>query len=307
MRALGDAPYKLLALDLDGTTISPDGSVRPATIAAIRRALDAGLLIAFATGRNYSESKPILDQIGHWPTSVFVGGAVVVDTDSGAVAHRTGMDAVLSTELVAAVKELGHAALCLQEGPGLPDYLVAGEPPEAFRYWVTTKGVAWDRFAGDTPAQHQHTIRIGVLADLAEAGRIEAALTERFGERVYLHNIEVPGTLNVVEIFDPSVNKWEGIKHIAARHGITPAKIIAVGDDRNDLHMIRHAGLGVAMGNAKDEVKQLADRVIGPNEQDGLAAFIHELVDGTVSSATQAAAQGPAADAPDGPAARTAP
>ncbi|MEM6314538.1 MAG: HAD hydrolase family protein, partial [Planctomycetota bacterium] len=67
--------YRLLALDLDGTTIAPDGTVRPATIAAIRRALDHGLLVIFATGRNYAESKPILDVIGHHPTGIFVGGA----------------------------------------------------------------------------------------------------------------------------------------------------------------------------------------------------------------------------------------
>lgn len=62
-------------------------------------------------------------------------------------------------------------------------------------------------------------------------------------------------------------------------HEIDPKQIIAIGDDVNDLPMIRNAGLGVAMGNAKPEVKAAAGRVIGKNSEDGLAAFLEELVE----------------------------
>ncbi|MEM8875094.1 MAG: HAD family hydrolase [Planctomycetota bacterium] len=271
--------YRLLALDLDGTTIAPDGTVRPPTIAAIRRALEHDLMVVFATGRNYAESKPILDMIGHYPTGIFVGGAVVVETATGEVSHRTGMDAALAVEVVAAVRELGLSAQCLQEGAGQPSYRVVGDPPEAFRWWCEHKDIAWEPFDGDTLEAHEHTIRVGLLAPYDTAHTMETLLRDRLGERVYMHNIEVPQQFNVVEIFDPSVNKWEGIRTVAARHDIRAEKIIAVGDDRNDIHMIEGAGLGVAMGNAKDEIKAIADRVIGTNGEDGLAAFIHEIVE----------------------------
>ena len=79
--------------------------------------------------------------------------------------------------------------------------------------------------------------------------------------------------------FDPAVNKWEGILHLARRHEIPPEAIVAIGDDVNDLPMIRNAGLGVAMGNARPDVKSAAARVIGTNEEEGLAAFLNELID----------------------------
>ena len=60
---------------------------------------------------------------------------------------------------------------------------------------------------------------------------------------------------------------------------ILPEEIIAVGDDVNDLPMLKHAGLGVAMGNAKPEAIAVADRVINRNDADGLAEFLEELVD----------------------------
>jgi hydroxymethylpyrimidine pyrophosphatase-like HAD family hydrolase len=84
--------------------------------------------------------------------------------------------------------------------------------------------------------------------------------------------------VDVMEIFDPAVNKWQGILHVARLHGVGPAEIVAIGDDVNDLPMIRAAGLGVAMGNARAEVKQAAARVIGRNDEDGLAIFLDELV-----------------------------
>src|SRR6185369_4062672 len=77
---------------------------------------------------------------------------------------------------------------------------------------------------------------------------------------------------------DPSVNKWEGVLHVARHHDIDPSQIIAIGDDINDLHMIANAGLGVAMGNAKPEVQQVAKKVIGSNHEEGLAVFLEELV-----------------------------
>jgi hydroxymethylpyrimidine pyrophosphatase-like HAD family hydrolase len=85
--------------------------------------------------------------------------------------------------------------------------------------------------------------------------------------------------MEVLEIFDPAVNKWEGVKLVAQRHGVAEHQIVAIGDDVNDLPMIRHAGLGVAMGNARPEVLEVAKRVIGTNADEGLAEFLEELVE----------------------------
>ena len=81
-----------------------------------------------------------------------------------------------------------------------------------------------------------------------------------------------------MEAFDQAVNKWQGILHVAARHGVEPEQIIAIGDDVNDLPMLRQAGLGVAMGNARPEIKAQAKRVIKTNHEDGLAEFLEELI-----------------------------
>jgi hypothetical protein len=277
------AQYRMIVLDLDGTLLSPTGEVTARVKAAIHRALDAGLLVCFATGRNWTESRDILEALDHYPTAVFVGGAMVMDTHHQATLHRTLMDPPLARQICRFLEEAGHAALAMQDhGTAGVDYLVSGRANlnAATRAWmsITQAGLHSVPSLADYP--HEHTIRLGICAEPEEVRRIKRALEEQFGSRIFCQNLRVQSYgVEVLEIFDPAVNKWEGILHLARRHDIDPRQIVAVGDDVNDLPMIRHAGLGVAMGNAGDEVKAVAKRVIGSNKDEGLAAFLDELVD----------------------------
>jgi HAD superfamily hydrolase (TIGR01484 family) len=126
---------------------------------------------------------------------------------------------------------------------------------------------------------HEHTIRLSIVAPTDQVAALQRELDKKFAERIFGLAIRVPHAgVDVYEVFDPAVNKWEGILHVARRHNIDPRRIIAIGDDLNDVPMIRSAGLGVAMGNAHPDVKAIAKRVIGSNEEDGLAIFLEELV-----------------------------
>jgi 5-amino-6-(5-phospho-D-ribitylamino)uracil phosphatase len=277
------AQYRMVVLDLDGTLLSPAGEVTPRVKAAIHRALDAGLLVCFATGRNWTESRDILEALDHYPTAVFVGGAMVMDTHHRATLHRTLMDAVLARQVCQFLEKAGHAALAMQDhGAAGVDYLVSGrvELNAATQAWMSITQAALHQVPSLADYEHEHTIRLGICAEPEEVRRIKQGLEERFASRIFCQNLMVQAYgVEVLEIFDPAVNKWEGVLHLARRHDIDPQQIVAVGDDVNDLPMIRNAGLGVAMGNARDEVKAVAKRVIGTNQDEGLSAFLEELVD----------------------------
>ena len=88
--------YKLIAIDLDGTLLCPREFGDRATKSAIRRCLEHGLLICFATGRNWTESQVVLDALEHYSHAVFVGGALVVDTGQKVLLHRVLMDPQLA-------------------------------------------------------------------------------------------------------------------------------------------------------------------------------------------------------------------
>jgi hypothetical protein len=282
---VGRPRYKLIAIDLDGTLLSPLGKVTARTKAAVHRCLEAGLLVCFATGRSFTESETILDAVAHYDSAVFVGGAMVIDTKQRVTLHRVLMEAQLAADVCDLLESAGFGAVAAQDPAGSGcDYLVSGDVKldHAMSSWLDASSCTVrtaPRLGADSKL-HAHTIRVSFVARPAELDHVQRLLDDRFGERLFYHRIIVPHTgVELLEMFDPSVNKWEGILQIARRHRIDPEQVIAIGDDMNDLHMVREAGLGVAMGNARDELKTVAKRVIGTNREDGLAAFLEELLE----------------------------
>lgn len=272
----------MIAIDLDGTLLSPTGQVTPRTKNAVQGALSAGLLVCFATGRNWTESRTVLDAVAHYGTAVFVGGAMVIDTDKRVTLHRTLMEPSLAQAVCAFLETSGHAALALQDGGSAGvDYLVTGEVAldAATRQWMTVTEAEVHPVPRLGAYGHPHTVRVGICSAPAEVQRVKQRLIDQFGERILVQSLFVPSyDVEVLEVFDPAVNKWEGLLHVARHHEIDPSQIVAIGDDINDVPMVRGAGLGVAMGNARPEVIAVADRVIGTNHEEGLAVFLEELV-----------------------------
>jgi Cof subfamily protein (haloacid dehalogenase superfamily) len=271
----------MIAIDLDGTLLCPGGTVKPRVRQAVRSVLDVGSVVCFATGRSFNESRAVLEAVGHFDSAVFVGGAMVMDTHRRVTLHRMGMQRELAADISRSLEQLGHAVLALQDHPEI-DYLASASPAvdPATDAWMKMHGVRMKFVPRLSEADHSHTIRLGIVADnhgLSEACNM---LNKNFAERVMFQTLGVFANTRVLEIFDPGVNKWEGISHVAKRYSIAAHEIIAVGDEVNDLPMIRRAGLGVAMGNAHPEVLKAAKRVIGPNHQEGLAEFIEHMVAG---------------------------
>ncbi len=114
----------------------------------------------------------------------------------------------------------------------------------------------------------------GEMLDLA------AGLEQQLGEHLSVHVLRSPRYRGFMcEIAPVGITKWHSIERLAAEWGIPHEEICAVGDDVNDLAMIRGAGLGVAMGNALDEVKAAADRIAPCHDSDGLVEVIGWLLD----------------------------
>ena len=98
-------------------------------------------------------------------------------------------------------------------------------------------------------------------------------------ERIFAGKLYVTqSSFDLLEFLHPEVSKVNALKAIAQDLGITPAEIVAIGDNHNDIGMIGYAGLGVAMGNAHEEVKAAADYVTLSNTEEGVAVVIEKLL-----------------------------
>jgi hypothetical protein len=277
------ADVRLIAIDLDGTLLSPSGTVTPRTYRAVHDLIEAGVIVCFATGRNFTESRDVLSAVGHYDLAVFVGGAMVVDCATGQPTHVQRMTPALAAELSQFFEDAGQAVCALQhrDAAGV-DYVITSEPAmnRAMSRWLevtrsTHRLVRRGHLGCD---DHAHTIRVGVVAPSAEVDLLERRLHERFAGRVISHAIHIPAYgVHALEVFDPVVSKWSGVNHVARIRGVAEDQIAAVGDDVNDLPMLRAARVSAAMGNAHPAAKAAAKRVIGANAEDGLAAWLEQI------------------------------
>lgn len=274
--------YDLIAIDFDGTLLGPDGKVSDATRRAVRRAVEAGFEVVFATGRNWYESMEVLEDVEHHATAVFVGGAITVDLERREVIDRRTMDADAVVAVCRLFEAHDLAPLVLQDRElgGVDFYHGQRAIPDAVRDWHRRHQLIVREVQDLAELNHAHTLRVSTLGPKPAVAAAQKAINDRYADRVFAYQVDLANYgVRLLEAFSPGVNKWEAIKRVGATRGIELSRIVAIGDDMNDLQMIEHAGLGVAMGNARDPIKAVADRIIGPSVDDGLAAFLDQLSD----------------------------
>jgi hydroxymethylpyrimidine pyrophosphatase-like HAD family hydrolase len=122
-------------------------------------------------------------------------------------------------------------------------------------------------------------IMVSSLAEHSQLGALRERAEERLGPRVYTHSLMNKNYRgHILEFLSPTSGKWPALRALAASFGIEPEEIAAVGDDANDAEMIASAGLGIAMGNAIDSVKEAADRVVRSNAEGGVSEAIDHVL-----------------------------
>lgn len=272
---------QLVALDLDGTVLSPTGHVTPRTRDAIRAVTARGIRVCICTGRTWSESRAVAAEGQLTGPGVFVGGAVINDMASGEILARSHIERTLARDVIRTFHEAGLAAMAYQAGhPDGADWLISAEhamPPGVTR-WLEHFGSSFRRVPALEAYDHGHTVRISTDDEVSRCEALAERLAKRFGSRIYLHQITVPSQgIEVIEVFDAKVNKWEGLLEVARLTGVDPRAIVAVGDDVNDLPMLRQAAWALAMGNARPALHGVVHQTIGTNAEDGLAAFLESF------------------------------
>ena len=275
---------RLLVLDVDGTVTNSRHEVSRATCDAVARIRASGIRVVLATGRRYRDTLPVAALLGINGPLITASGALIKRTSDHATLARAEFGPGVLEGVVAEIVAAGHEpvlysdsfadgfdfhcrSLTVSPTPtgdaergvlGLAEYLernrnLACVVPDLHR--TPPPGV----FAGFAMGPHR------AMLDL------EDSLHAGFPDQLSLHTIRSPRYLNwMCEIAPVGVTKWSGVLSLAREWGIDAAEICAVGDDVNDLPMIRGAALGIAMGNAQPEVLAAADRIVGRQDDDGL-------------------------------------
>lgn len=271
---------RLIATDLDGTLLRPDGTVSRRTADALVRAADAGIEVVFVTARPPRWLRELADHVAGHGVAICANGAAVLEVGSGRVLAERGMPA----DLVGGIADRVRDAW--------------GGPQE-----VHLAAESVDGFAHETRFRSSHPVPPGSPV----ADRIEDVLSTSTFKLLVLSTrpttdgyadelAAVVGDLGIVadsgaeglgEISGPGVTKASMLAEWAATRGIDAADVWAVGDARNDLSMLGWAGTSFAMANAHPTVLAATTRRCASNADDGVADVLDlagDLADGVLGS-----------------------
>ncbi len=264
-------PYKLIALDMDGTLLMTDKSVHPDTIRDIELASEAGLHVVYSSGRAIPELLPYTSRLRTMRYGICMSGAVVYDFQE----ERSLFCKVIPRELV---RRIVQAA---RKDDGMVHFLTETESV-ARRDQVT----------------HMEDFHMGVYQPLfLEISRTVTDMLEEAEHyegipkvNIYFHSVEarqqayeelklLPLTFAFaegasLEMTAQGVTKALGLWALVKHLGISMEETLAVGDANNDRAILEAAGFSVAMGNADREIQELCDAVTGDNDHNGAGEAI---------------------------------
>ena len=258
-------PFDLIALDLDGTLLNSREEISPRNRRAIRAALDAGIRIVLVTGRGVDTPIRISKELGLNLPIICAHGALTKDF----LANKT----------------LGHIPVALQYAKPMVEFAerrglsIALYSEEFFYRLEGTKlymddmvGPAWREVKTFADIMHTAPTFIRFL------GRESVeAMQREFGD-LPLH-FKIEHWMDFVEcaVTNREATKQHALARLCADFQITAERVLAIGDSRNDVPMLRWAGTGVAMGNALPEVQQSVRYVTASNDDDGVAVALERF------------------------------
>lgn len=264
--------YKMIVLDLDDTLLRDDHTISPKTKEALMKAQEMGTKVVLASGRPTYAMHAIAEELQLAQYGSFIlsfNGAKIINC-------KTSEEYFSSTLPVATLHHLYE--LSRRENVWIHTYVGDDIITEEMNEFTNIEGditgmkiIQVDSFI---EAVKQPAVKALMVEDPTKLVEVEKKLKEELDGKLTVLRSK-PFFLEFTEL---GVTKGTSLNQLIDRLGITREEVIAIGDSYNDLSMIEFAGLGVAMGNAPDDIKEIADYVTDTNMNDGVANVVEEFI-----------------------------
>jgi len=259
---------RLVATDLDGTIIGPEGEISDRTVRALQRVEELGVPVVFVTGRPPRWLRVVSDRTGHTGLAICANGAIVYDLHTEQVVAHYPIAVEIGLEITRRLRET------------LPDVAFAVETLDGYarehayrpRWDVGLEPIlgSIDKIFADT------TVKLLIRHESMDADRLLAAAREVVGDLAEFTHSSTEGLL---EVSAPGVSKATTLAELCAERGIDAADVIAFGDMPNDLAMLAWAGTAYAVAGAHPEVLAAVERRTGDPVDDGVAQVLERVFD----------------------------
>ncbi|MBE3557196.1 MAG: HAD family phosphatase [Firmicutes bacterium] len=260
--------YRLLALDLDDTLLYDDFSIADEEKRAVEAVVAAGGTVALATGRMYSAARKVAEELGIAAPIISYGGASARMADGTPIFVRN-----VPRELALQILEYARRyQIHIHAYAG--DQLVGEQDDEILREYARVNRVDYHLVDLEEAFSEEEPPKLLLIDQPERIDALQQALAANYGERLHLTKSKP----YFLEVTHPEGTKGRALAALAAALGVNREEVFAIGDAPNDREMIAWAGLGVAVANATEAVRSIADRVVPSNKDHGVAYALMHLV-----------------------------
>ncbi len=273
---------RLIAIDIDGTLLSPQFQISPADLAALRDAHSRGVEIILVTGRRHAFALPIAEQLGFALWLISSNGAITRSL-SGETFHRDLLPCQTCLDLCGVMREFrGQTVLTFdRDGKGTIIVERLQELEGSIQRWLE-KNMAYIDFV--IPIENALTsdpiqaMFCGPIAHMQQA----LAVLGKCGLPITVLRTEYAARdLSIVDVLNAGCSKGHALERWARRRDLAPEQVMAIGDNYNDIEMLVFAGRPFIMGNASEELRGRGWTATLSNAESGVAAAIQHVLDGT--------------------------
>ena len=272
---------RLLALDIDGTLLNPRGEITPRTRSALDEVQRRGILVALVTGRRFGSARPVVLELGLSVPLVSHNGALTKNVSTLDTIGFHPLDIETAREVIRIGRAHGTDMICCDDPNGLGVMVIDGVSPEnraLHRYLDKYRDSLREvpdllEYVDHAPIQIMFSGSCDPIDDFADQ------LQQQLDGRIQLFKTRYRSVdLTILDAISTTASKGASVDEIALSYGIDCADVMAVGDNHNDLTMLRRAGVGVVMANAEDELKAMGFALTASNDDDGVAIAIEKYI-----------------------------
>ncbi len=288
--------YKLIAIDLDGTLLNSYGEITKNSEEIIKKILKTGVKIVLTSGRVNSAIENFAIEVGADKYIISGNGAVIYDMQKKEtiynqylskervleiinICEENSMYYNVYTERSVITKSLNYNTLYYnsenqkkQEDKRTQIDIVENIP----KY---INNIQAKNFLKVTVCDKDKSIFQGILAKLRRNKQIDILDVAHMSRKIIQYGTEeLLIEYYYTEITNKNVNKWNALKFLMEKYQIMPDEVMAIGDNVNDIEMIKNAGLGIAMGNSNPVVKEVAKEITLTNDEEGVATVLQKYL-----------------------------
>ncbi|MFO7888447.1 MAG: HAD family hydrolase [Eubacteriales bacterium] len=254
--------YKLVVLDLDGTLLKDNKSISIQTVEYITRLKKTGVDVVIATGRSYYHGKKLIAPLKE---------DMIVLSNNGSIVRHTSDDEVIFSNylkksearniIYESVKSGFHPIIHINKFDQGYDLVIEKNPNTlGYNGYMEKDDVRYRRVSFEK-INYEYILSVCIAGEFYKLENFRNNILKKYPNTYNSFTSRNLKIRALLEFLDVKGCKWEGIKRYAKSKDIMPEEIISIGDDNNDMELIKNSGLGIAMKNGTEEIKKSADKI----------------------------------------------